>query len=68
MHGGAEVIRKSWEYMMARLKGLSALMPMGRAIVWSCGLEYPLSMICFAVGMAAALVPDGPTLKADAPA
>jgi hypothetical protein len=59
------MIRKSWEYLMARLKERSTLMTMGQAMVWSFGLPYPLSMICFAVGIAAALVPDGPAVKAD---
>ena len=62
------MIRKSWEYIMARLKERSTFMTMGQAMVWSFGLPYPLSMICFAVGIAAALVPDGPALKAAVPA
>ena len=62
------MIRKNWEYLMARLKERSTLMTMGQAMVWSFGLPYPFSMVCFAVGIVAALVPDGAILKANAPA
>jgi hypothetical protein len=61
-------MRKSWEYLLARLKERSTLMTMGQAMAWSFGLPYPFSMACFAVGIAAALVPDGSIVKADAPA
>ena len=60
------MIRKSWEYIMARLKERSTLMTVGQAMVWSFGLPYPFSMACFVVGIVAALVPDGPALKANA--
>lgn len=62
------MIRKQGEYLMARLKERSTLMTMGQAMVWSFGLPYPFSMICFVVGVAAALVPDGALVKANAPA
>lgn len=50
---------KAWEYLMARLKERSTLLTVGQAMVWSVGLPYPFSMLCFAVGIVAALVPDG---------
>jgi hypothetical protein len=62
------MIRKNWEYLMARLKERSTLMTMGQAMVWSFGLPYPFSMVCFVVGILAALVPDGTVVKANAPA